>query len=258
MPDFSSNNGTVNLDEVWRAGVRAILLKATEGTTYPWTAAAGLAAHWHKLGGIVGHYHFMHPGGTAEAYAEADFFVAHVKPLLGVGSFVVVDHETKGETNAEVGAFIDRVHAHLPHTPGMQYAYEAFFGEAGIRRHLGWGLMVASYGPGVPPVPRDWSAWTAWQFTRTGGLPGVNGHVDLSHIKPSLIQPALYAGNRSWAVLEMKQRLRKAGYRGFVASEGYGPGMVRAVLRFKRDRPRVFGAHPSGKVAGAAVWARLP
>lgn len=261
MIDLSSNNGPVDLRRIHESGIPIIAFKATEGNShdYTWAGAVPLVHEWHeKFHGIAAHYHFMHPGGVSEAIAEADFFVAHVKPLLGVGSLVVVDHETKGESNAEVGAFIDRIHDHLPHVQGLQYAYSAFFGEAHLTRHDGWGLWVAAYGGKTAgKIPTGWPTWDAWQYTATGRVPGVTGDVDESHIRPWMLEPTLHSGDVSIAVRRLKGKLHAVGYRGFVLNDVYGGGTERAVLKFKRAHPRRFGTHPSGRIAGARVWAAL-
>lgn len=259
MVDLSSNNDIVDLESLWAHGVRVLTLKATEGTTYAWEDAVKHARTWHKMGGICGHYHFMHPGGKTEGVNEAKFFVEHLHDVWGVGDFPVVDHETKGESNAEVGAFIDLVHQHYPHVEGLQYAYRSFFEEAKLTRHQNWGLWVAAYGGKTAgKIPASWATWDAWQYTSTGTAPGVRGSVDLSHIRRWLVQPGLHYGQSSWAVVDLKTRLHKLGYRGMiVSSPRYGSGAVNAVLKFKKDHRHIFGANPSGKVAGRRFWATL-
>lgn len=253
MLDLSSNNTVSSLRDVWNAGVRVLTLKATEGTGYAWGASPGFAQAWHALGGICGHYHFLHPGSPASAYAEADAFVAHVSGTLGRGDFVVVDAETKGESDAQVSAFIDRVHAHLPGVPGLEYSYQAFFAETPLRLHRAWQRWVAAYGPAAPGL-----GWQAWQFTQTGRVPGIVGDVDLSHIKRSLIEPTLTYGCRIFPVLDAKRALSHAGFGAGMSltSMTYGPGMRYQLARFKRAHGWA-KADATGSILGSRAWTAL-
>lgn len=253
MLDLSSNNPVKSLRDVWDAGARVLTLKATEGTGYAWGASAGFAKAWHGFGGICGHYHFMHPGGSAEAFAEADTFVAHVRGALGPADFLVVDAETKGEGNAEVAAFIDRVHAHLPGRPGLEYSYQAFFTDDNIQLHRGWQRWVAAYGSTPPGL-----SWEAWQYTQTGQVPGIGGDVDLSHLKRSLIEPALTYGMNLFPVLDAKRALNRAGFgRGLsLGSMTFGPAMRYQLARFKRAHGWS-KADANGSILGGRAWAAL-
>lgn len=43
-------------------------------------------------------------------------------------------------------------------------------------------LWLADWGS-TPTVPAPWTDWTAWQFSATGSVPGINGAVDLSWVR---------------------------------------------------------------------------
>jgi GH25 family lysozyme M1 (1,4-beta-N-acetylmuramidase) len=249
MVDLSSNNGPVNLKAHWAAGFRVLALKATQGTGYTWHDTHALAAQWHAYGGIVLHYHFLTPDNGS---AQADYFYTAVKGDLAVGDLFVVDVETKGDTGAEVNAFIDRVTSH-DKRGGLIYGSPSFLRDNGIRKHAGWKLWLAQYGPKAE-VPPSWLTWAIWQYTDHAAASGVTGAVDMSHVKPWLLRPMLHERDQTWPVLVVKQRLKALGYGGMVMNDRYGPGMRRAVAKFKRDRKL---ASRDGSVCGATFWGAL-
>lgn len=44
-------------------------------------------------------------------------------------------------------------------------------------------LWIAANGTADPPMPAGWGAWTFWQYTSTGTVPGIptQGGTDVSH-----------------------------------------------------------------------------
>lgn len=251
MVDISSHNSVRSLRDVWDSGVRVLAPKVTEGTTYAWDGHDAIARAWHGFGGIVNHYHFMHPGGTPEAFAEAEFFVRRVRPTLGPYDILTVDAETHGESNVEVGAFIDRVVQHLPGHRGLEYSYAAFLNETHIGPHKNWGLWVAGYGSSSAPAVPAWKGgYSAWQYTDHGSVPGIAGGVDVSHLQRFMIEPTLHRGASNFAVLNAKRAMRKAGLHGFTVNSDYGLGTARAVAAL-RKRHRLSG---DGNVIGSRIW----
>lgn len=252
--DLSSHNTVTNLRAVWNAGIRVLGLKATEGTNYDWSSSNTLADEWHSWGGFVNRYHFMHPGNVGYGAQQADWFVKNIAGHYNQRlDLLTVDHETSGESDAEVGAFIDRVMAHYPHARGLQYAYESFFSSAHITRHHGWGLWVADYSAHVGSTPVGWPTWDLWQYTSTGSIPGIQGNVDISRVQRHIIQPTLHQGDNNFAVLDAKRMLRKAGFHTFVMNGVYGWGTVRAVKAFKQRH----GLNNDGTTIGGACWNAL-
>ena len=47
-------------------------------------------------------------------------------------------------------------------------------------------LWIANYGVSSPRIPRGWTDWTIWQWTKTGRVSGVSGDVDVNWCKASL------------------------------------------------------------------------
>lgn len=239
MVDLSSNNPTPDLAAHWRGGFRVLALKATEGTGYTWTGHRGLADAWHRLGGVVWHYHFLTPGDGA---AQADHFCATVGASGRHGDRIVVDVETQNDTGAEVSAFIARCATHTA-LPGVVYGSPYFLRDHGIRPSHGWGLWLADYDSKIAFVPPGWSSWLAWQYTdRATGVPGIAGAVDCSHLSAAAMPSAPPSGAPAWyhRVLRLSSPMlhgddvkvvqRKVG----VAADGwYGSATRNAVVRWQ-------------------------
>lgn len=189
MVDLSSNNPAPDLKAHYAAGHRVLCLKVSEGTSYAWARSHALSAAWHALGpdAIVWHYHFLHPGLSSSGTAQADYFWAHVRGDIRAGDRLVVDCETKGETGAEVSAFVRRLAARAPHVPRVIYGSPYFLRDHHIRPVNGEGLWIAEYQASrVDFIPPGWSSYLAWQYTdRASGVAGIPGHVDESHLSPA-------------------------------------------------------------------------
>lgn len=252
MVDISSHNTITSLQRLYDSGVRVLAPKASEGTNYVWDRHAKICDTWHSFGGFINHYHFMHPGGTPEAFAEAELFYRVIKDHVWPFDLITVDAETHGESNAEVGAFIDRMVQHFPHIRGLEYSYAAFLNETHIGPHDHWGLWVAGYGSSsAPSVPAWKGGYTAWQYTDAGTVPGISGHVDISHLQRRVVEPTLHRNDANFAVLNAKRAMRKMGLRGFVTdSPVYGGGTANAVAKIRKTH-RLNG---DGNTLGPAIW----
>jgi hypothetical protein len=49
-------------------------------------------------------------------------------------------------------------------------------------------LWVAAWGPSPAPLPSGWRAWTFWQYTSRGRVPGIDGNVDVSYFGSAVVR----------------------------------------------------------------------
>jgi len=258
MADVSSNNFPSNitakqlrakLQQMWDAGFRVLGVKCTEGTTYVWDLSHQVCAIWHSFGGIVNHYHFGHPGSVASGRAQADFFFNHVNGDWRKGDSWTFDAETKGESASEVNAFADRLlDGYHFASDFFTYGGPYFLRDNHIVAHRGSMLWLADYDDHVVFVPPSWHAWSIWQHTDKGSVPGL-GHADLSIMKPEVIHLHLVRGDNNFAVERMAKLLKQHGYRGFLVNQKFGLGKRRAVKKFQAKH----GWHQNGEV-NAHMW----
>lgn len=198
--DLSSNNPLPNLSAMAAAGVDLVVLKATEGTGYTWSAHRSLANAAHALGMRVGHYHFNQPGYSTPA-AQAGYFLNEIRPVWAAGDVAVMDDEVSGGLSAQA----------------LTDWGEAFLGQVDDDRgqhtwrysSYSWLASRAPMLAAMRDSQRPW--WTAayqstrpdalgchqvaWQYTSDAtDFPGTSGRTDVSHL---LIPDVLPAGGGS-------------------------------------------------------------
>lgn len=186
--DLSNVNGKpINFPQIYRAGIRGVWLKATEGKTFddPMFAQARNAAR--KAGLRVGAYHFARPDNN-NPESEAEHFIRVVgklgrrdlKPVLdmehGTGNHFMEDWSRR---------FNQRVKKEWGVIP-IFYSYPYYIEQIAPRTPIGNGLWIASYGSNdgkIHPVavPNPWKNFVAHQYTSNGKIPGVPGNVDRSY-----------------------------------------------------------------------------
>jgi hypothetical protein len=145
------------------AGLDFVVVKATEGTSYrsPTYAAQLATGRAAKL--VVGHYHYAHEGGNA----EADYFLAHsdVRP----GEFIAFDWEETSTSEAERDAWVRRVWARRPGVKVVVYCNKTFWKTRDSESFAGNGLWIAD--PSSPAGHPDVEfPWTFHQYSSAGGI----------------------------------------------------------------------------------------
>lgn len=181
--DVSRWQGQIDWPKVRSAGYGFAYIKASEGnsTSYPTLDAQYQGAC--NAGMLVGLYHYAQPGLSPEANADAlalqvgrlGAITGHLPPCLDL-------EEGSGHMSGWAQAFIKRLRERTGCRTVMVYSGSSFF-QAQIGE--GWmdpdvALWIAHYGrsPGQPAylTPRV----AIHQFSATGQVPGISGHVDLN------------------------------------------------------------------------------
>jgi lysozyme len=192
--DLSNNNPSpIDFGQVKRHGVYGVWHKVSEGLHFSDPDWHGRADAARMVGLHVGGYHFARPKlGTA--HAEADYFVFHLGKIGRRDLHPVLDLEDDGSLGSAAlhgwaRGFLEHVHRRTG-IRALTYSGPSFITE----RHwaetfgTGCGLWLAEYGPNDGSdhgahVPKPWRKIVAHQFTSVGTVPGVHGHVDLSHAR---------------------------------------------------------------------------
>jgi lysozyme len=189
--DVSHNNGAISWKKVAAAGVAFAYAKATEGTrfsdpkfTFNW---AGIK----EAGLLRGAYHFFHPAQPVEAQAAR--FIAAVgalapgdlPPMLDIEETTPARDEWDSVPMAQrvplAVQWLQIVERALGRKP-VVYLRSSFvlekFGHPGAL--ASYPLWVVHYTKAPDPVlPPGWNTWTFWQYSGSGAVAGVTGHVDL-------------------------------------------------------------------------------
>lgn len=212
--DISDNNPLPDLARYAAVGHRHICRKATEGISYHWFQGDDVADHAHRLGLIVGHYHWLRPDSSATA--QAAFFVAAVKPHLHDGDWLMTDFEaTSGvsdgsdvERAAQLHQFNTYVHDKLPGYPLYTYTGNWYLDgkphcQAECKR---WPVVMSDYS-GVSTLPNPYGLrYVAWQFTDHAQVAGFTAPVDYNRW---LTAPKPAPNDPNWSDTVTKDELEK-------------------------------------------------
>lgn len=197
----------------WRAvrgaGHAFAFIKATEGPsspgggryTNPWFNQDWVGAG--SAGLYRGAYHYAQPtANTADAIGDARHFIAATGVMNGPGDLPpVLDlEEHNGLSRAEVVAWsrawldeVQRLTGRQPIIYTGPWFWNTYVGSTAFTNYRLW---IASYtsAPGPGPLPGGWPAWTIWQWTSSGIVPGIVGLVDMNRFCCSLSTLAALAG----------------------------------------------------------------
>jgi GH25 family lysozyme M1 (1,4-beta-N-acetylmuramidase) len=206
---------------VAKAGYRYAAVKATEGDYYvnPW-AAKDLAGA--KAAGLdVTPYHFAVPNvssGTEQAQFAVEYsgYVTRARMLplmldIEYDPYVSTDHTnecyglSKAQMTAWLSAFVVEARKLIGQYPLIYTTANWWDTCTGSTAFGNYPMWVAAYGYTSPPMPAGWHAYTFWQYTSSGSVPGVNsaGTTDIDHFSPGavgLINPGTQSARAGAAV----------------------------------------------------------
>jgi len=190
------------------AGVRFVIAKATEGTSWVDPEYARNRSRLRAVGIPFSAYHFAGPDTTpGDAIAEADHFVNTAR-LDRNNLLPVLDLErhydmSPADLRAWTAAWLGRVQERLGVKP-MIYTTPAFWvermGNTTWFADNGYPLWIAHWTaatqPTVPGVNWGGRGWTLWQHAVVGGLDGIIGKVDRDRYAGTTLGPLKIKNNR--------------------------------------------------------------
>jgi lysozyme len=178
--DLSKWQGAVDFAQIKAAGKTYVFVKVSQGSDgvdpdYQRNIDAARAA-----GLYVGSYHFYTTDHTAQS--QFDNVVKHLDIKAGdlplVVDIEVLSKNSLPDLAAELKTFLDLIEQKYSIKP-IIYSGENFANEY-LKGFADYPLWLAEYTDApAPKLPLDWSAWTFWQYSQSGSVPGVNGAVDL-------------------------------------------------------------------------------
>jgi len=180
--DLYSGDVVQSFPQAYAAGVRLIILKATEGATYRDKTFDKRLADARASGMLVGAYHFMRATPVDQQVAN---FLSAAKPDASMR--LVMDWETLDATPDMARDFLRRIDAETGQKT-IVYSYSSF-----LKERLGSSidpvfadhpLWIAAYSSRPPVLQASWTKYLLWQNTesaRIPGIPGVATGVDASH-----------------------------------------------------------------------------
>jgi GH25 family lysozyme M1 (1,4-beta-N-acetylmuramidase) len=186
--DVSHYQGSINWTSVRNAGIQFAYIKATESTNYKDPTFNANYVNAYNAGVIRGAYHFGRPAASSGA-AQANYLASNGGAWSADGRTLpaALDLEA-GCAGLSQGAMVNWIR-------DFYNTYKARTGrDVVIYTAAGWWssctgnssafrpltpLWVASWtSASSPTIPGGFGAYTFWQYTSTGSVPGISGNVD--------------------------------------------------------------------------------
>lgn len=175
--DLSHHNDVQSFDALKELGIFGVIHKVSEDTNYTdptYDTRRQMAA---DAGLLWGGYHFLRPG---DLVAQADWFINAAKP--DAHTLLAADHEDTAVSLDDLKAFLLRVEERTGQKAAI-YSGHVLKEQVGdthdamLAEHRLW---LAQYST-TPSWPSNtWESWWLWQFSDTGTVTGINGHVDVN------------------------------------------------------------------------------
>lgn len=192
--DVSNHNGEINWSLVKNCDVKAVYIKATEGTTY---VDPYLLNHYYGAKGenlLTGFYHFL--VGSSSPETQAENFYNNIKDKEN-NLLPCLDLE---HSSNEPNDFMDYALRFIQNFKALSnmniciYACPSFINENLDKRLSKYPLWCAHYGVDKPGFNKVWgSSYAGHQYTENGMLSGINGNVDMNNFNEEI----LYSGIKS-------------------------------------------------------------
>lgn len=201
--DVSKWQGTIDWPAVRRGGVAFAYIKATEGGD---VADDRFRENWfgaRAAGVLRGAYHYYYFCRTAEE--QARWFIQHV-PQDAAALPHVLDMEwthtsrtcrhrpDPSHVRAEMAVFVAILERHYGRRP-LIYTTVDFYADNELWKVRGEQFWLRSVA-GHPGTRYPGQAWTLWQYTGTGVVPGIRGDTDINVFGGSQAQWAGWARGR--------------------------------------------------------------
>lgn len=181
--DVSHYQGNIDWDKVVNGTpISYVYLKATEGASLVDDTYERNLTEARRVGLSVGSYHFYRP--NVDWKKQFDNMTSVVK-TENQDLVPIIDIEHRGSVSAEdfiadLRSFIEKVTAYYGKKP-LLYTYHNFYNRYLQGEFTDYHFMIARYRSDSPTL-NDGKDYIMWQYTQTGSIPGIRGHVDRSKI----------------------------------------------------------------------------
>ena len=181
--DVSHYQGNIDWDAVVSGTpISYVYLKATEGASLVDDTYQRNLNEARRVGLSVGSYHFYRP--NVDWKKQFDNMVSVVK-TDNQDLVPIIDIEHRGSVSEEtfisdLRSFIEKVTEYYGKKP-LLYTYHNFYNRYLQGEFTDYHFMIARY-RSDSPILNDGKDYIMWQYTSTGSIPGIRGHVDRSKI----------------------------------------------------------------------------
>jgi len=196
--DVSNHQTRVDWELAKAHGIAFAYIKATEGVGFVDPKLGAFSTGAGEAGIPQGFYHFARPDThsgtttqlvTGDAQAEADAFLAVAFPKPGQ-LVPVLDLETGGLSPKLLVAWTKAWLARVQERAGVEpiiYTFPSFWSQLGNTSQFdSYRLWISNTGVASPHLPDGFKAYTIWQHSTNGSVPGISGPVDLDRLGPNV------------------------------------------------------------------------
>ncbi len=209
VASYQHTNGAIDWPQVAADGYSFAYLKATEGTYYQNPYYASDFAGARAAGMLAGAYAFATPD-TAGGGQEADYLLNAINYANdGLTLPPMIDLEWDPYDSSQpcyglsTGAMVSWIASFVGEVLARTSRYALIYTAASWWQQCTGGtsafsadpLSIASYGVAAPAIPSGWSSYVVWQFTSTGGVPGIGTQTDLDLFNGALSSLQVFATN---------------------------------------------------------------
>jgi lysozyme len=195
--DVSKWESSINWTSVKNGGYAFAFIRVSDGTTSPDAKFAGYWAGAKAAGVIRGAYQFFRP--SQNVTTQANMMINAIGTYRPGDLPPVIDVEATGSLSpatvaSKVRQWVDKVYAAVGVRP-IVYTGKYFWRDqvGGPSSFAPNPLWIAQYTTLCPDLPSPWTKWTFWQYTDTGSVPGISGHVDTNRFNGSLADLRAFA-----------------------------------------------------------------
>lgn len=173
--DLYHADAVSSFEDAYKAGIRGVIHKATEGATLTDKLYAQRREMALDAGMLWGAYHFLRPGDMA---GQARRFVDEAQPTEG--TLLAVDHE---DPRVKLGDLLKFIEEASGESDRPLVLYSGFLIKEQLSRPTpalpSLRLWLAQYSA-APKWPSAWSSPWLWQYTDSGQIEGITNKVDLN------------------------------------------------------------------------------
>jgi lysozyme len=165
--DLSHHNTLSDLRPAWDAGIRGIIHKATEGSSFTDDMIGARATLAKNAGMLFGAYHFLRPGDMAsQAEFFAEYTLAETEGIYPPDELLfAADHEDHGVSLENLKVFLQRVRQLTGKVPiiysGNVLKEQLQLADDEISTYPLWLAQYSS----TPSLPAGFSKYFLWQYT---------------------------------------------------------------------------------------------
>jgi len=183
--DVSHHQGVIDFNKVRSAGVIGVIMKATEGSTYVDDMYLSNRDNALLAGLKIATYHYLHHGDTDN---QMQHYLDTVMPEAG--ERLVIDYEENDCNIDDLVASVRWLKVNANFCELTVYGSAKLTEDVENAEHVQLlkptSLWIARYSSSQPEIASNvWKTWTAWQYSQTGTVPGVNGSVDTNSFNGS-------------------------------------------------------------------------